>query len=148
MIVDEDIIDMRLAWAFRTAAHSHEPTKVGCVIHAADGAMVGVGWNITPLPKSVSRDARRPYAVHAESIALVSAFSKQPKPEPLTGCTAYVTHHPCVSCMAQLALADIKTVIYASMPDLDRYDPADLAHAAQTLGLNVIPHSYTDRRPS
>lgn len=148
MTAATSVIEDRLYWAFRVAGKSKEPTQVGCIIVTPTGELAGVGWNIAPVPKALSRDARRPYSVHAETNALIDAYARQDEPESLVEHTAYVTHHPCVSCMSQLALAGITRVIYADMPDPDTYDHADLAHAANTLCLSVIPHSYTTRRPA
>ena len=142
-MTSDDAIYTRLGWAFKTAENSAEPTKVGCVIYDATGELVGVGWNVAPVPSGMSRDARRPYAVHAETLALVHAFNRRTTGEPLTGCTAYVTHHPCVACMAQLAVFGITRVIYALMPDNDRYDHADLAHAAHQVGITTIPVAWS-----
>jgi dCMP deaminase len=86
-------------------------TKVGCVIVRPDKTIASVGYN--GFPRGVN-DSNERYnnrtlkylmVKHAEENAIYSAK------EPLTGYTAYVTHHPCSTCSGTLIQNGIKTIV-------------------------------------
>lgn len=101
------------------ASWSKDPsTKVGAVITRPDGTIASVGYN--GFPRGVGDDAARlidretKYAltIHAEVNAVLNAHER------LDGCTAYVTHPPCVACACVLIQAGVKVVKYKK-PDQD-----------------------------
>jgi dCMP deaminase len=89
-------------------------TKVGCVIVRPDKTIAAVGYN--GFPRGVldseerynDRNLKYLMVKHAEENAIYSAI------EPLTGYTAYVTHHPCSTCSGSLIQNGIKTIITRS----------------------------------
>lgn len=90
------------------ASWSKDPsTKVGAAIF--DGKrVVSTGYNGPPsgvpdMPTDRETKLRR--TIHAEKNAIV--FAKRD----LTGCTLYVTHHPCGPCAAIIAQSGISTVV-------------------------------------
>lgn len=93
---------------------SKDQTKVGASIADGKNRVVSVGFNGYPRgvedDMSVPRDVRLRRVIHAETNAL--AFAQRD----LTGCTMYVTHHPCARCAAQIAQAGIKRVV-CNAPD-------------------------------
>lgn len=95
------------------AGWSKDPsTKVGCVIVRPDRTIASVGFN--GFPRGVSddealyadRDIKIPRVIHAETNAVLNAH------EPVRGCTAYVTHPPCMSCTGILIQAGISTIVW------------------------------------
>lgn len=91
--------------------------KHGAVIIDNDSKhILGTGYNNTirgfdeDLIDLGNRELRRPYMIHAESLAIMnctkSAF------EAKNGCSIYVTGLPCVSCLQQIISFGIKRVVY------------------------------------
>lgn len=98
--------------ASHIAGWSKDPsTKVGCVIVRPDKTIASVGYN--GFPRGVQDDADRysnrdlKYLMvkHAEENAIYSAK------EPLTGYTAYVTHHPCANCSGSLIQNGVSRIV-------------------------------------
>jgi dCMP deaminase len=91
--------------------------SVGCVV-TVDGRIVSTGYNGAP-PKArhcseaghLMHDGHCIRAVHAEANAI--AFAARSGVSVMGG-TAYITVHPCASCMLLLASAGIRRVVYAS----------------------------------
>lgn len=91
-------------------------TQVGCVIVRPDKTIASVGYN--GFPRGVDDDIQRyenreiKYLIvkHAEENAVYSAK------EPLSGYTAYVTHHPCSTCAGTLIQNGITRVV-TTIPD-------------------------------
>ena len=101
-----------LELARHVAQWSKDPsTKVGCVIVDNKRRVIGMGYNGFPRGvedwKSRYNDRSVKYLMvqHAEANAILNAVSST------EGATAYVTHHPCSSCMGLLIQAGIETVV-------------------------------------
>lgn len=93
------------------ASWSKDPsTKVGCVIADDDNHVISMGYNGFPAKiedndRLFDRDVKYQIVVHAEVNASIQA-GKAAK-----GCTAFVTHPPCASCMGVLLNCGIKRVV-------------------------------------
>ena len=106
-------VSLHFGLAIRAALESkYDGTKVGAVI-VKDGRIVSTGWNGYPSGSddksnnSMERSKRLLLAIHAEENAILNAAR--------TGNSAqdsivYVTHKPCVACMARLSNAGVKEV--------------------------------------
>jgi dCMP deaminase len=105
-----------MATAILMATRSNcERLHVGCVLVAAGerkNRLVAAGYNgYLPGTPHVSRvrDGHEQATVHAEQNAVADAARRG---SPLAGCTAYLTHYPCVNCAKMLAAAGIAEVKY------------------------------------
>ena len=94
------------------AQWSKDPsTKVGCVLANEQRQVVGLGFNgfprgVNDFPdRYLDRPTKYLMVQHAEANAVLQAAA------PVKGATAYVTHHPCSSCMGVLIQAGIKRVV-------------------------------------
>ena len=92
-----------------------ERLNVGCVIvtgGARKNRLVAAGYNGflpgTPHASRI-RDGHEQATVHAEQNAIADAARRGSSVE---GCTAYVTHYPCINCAKILAAAGIAEVKY------------------------------------
>jgi len=93
-----------------------ERLNVGCVIVTAGqthkNRIVAAGYN-GHLPgsphSSLMRDGHEQATVHAEQNAISDAARRGSSVE---GCTAYVTHYPCINCAKILASAGIAKICY------------------------------------
>ncbi|MFW5804799.1 MAG: deoxycytidylate deaminase [bacterium] len=96
-------------------------TKVGCVIVRPDRTIVSVGYNGFPrgvddnIQRYEDREIKYLIVKHAEENAVYSAR------EPLSGYTAYVTHHPCSTCAGTLIQNGISRVV-TTIPDKYLYE--------------------------
>ena len=92
-----------------------ERLKVGCVIVTAGARknrLVAAGYNgwLPGTPHaSRMRDGHEQATVHAEQNAIADAARRGSS---VDGCTAYVTHYPCINCAKILAAAGIAQVKY------------------------------------
>lgn len=88
-----------------------ERLQVGCLL-VKDNRIVSQGYNGF-LPgcehKSIMRDGHEQATVHAEQNAIVDCAKRGVSCE---GCTAYITHYPCVICCRLLLAAGIKKIKY------------------------------------
>lgn len=108
-----------LSLAQHIAQWSKDPsTKVGAVIVDQNRRIVSTGYN--GYPKGVSdtidtdeREIKYKKVIHAEKNAIL--FAKQD----LTGCTLYVTHHPCSQCAGYILQSGISHVVTAINLDFD-----------------------------
>lgn len=101
-------------------------TKVGAAIF--DGKrVVSTGYNGPPagVPDTTTdRDTKLKRTIHAEANAILYARRD------LTGCTLYVTHHPCGPCAALIAQSGItQVVIPAAGPKLSQAWSEDIKEA-------------------
>ena len=84
--------------------------KVGCVLLAKNGRVVGMGYNGAGPgmphcdPETCNAECRCGRTLHAEQNAL---FARSGDPY-----VAYVTAEPCLNCTKELALAGIRRVVY------------------------------------
>jgi dCMP deaminase len=89
--------------------------NVGCVIVTAGdrkNRLVAAGYNgYLPGTPHVSRlrDDHEQATVHAEQNAIADAARRGSS---VDGCTAYVTHYPCINCAKILAAAGISEIKY------------------------------------
>ena len=107
-----------MATATLIASRSNcERLNVGCVIVTGGdrrNRLVAAGYNgWLPGTPHVSRvrDNHEMATVHAEQNAIADAARRGSSVE---GCTAYVTHYPCINCAKILAAAGIRTIKYHS----------------------------------
>ncbi len=107
-----------MATAALIASRSNcERLNVGCVIVTGGdrrNRIVAAGYNgWLPGTPHVSRvrDNHEQATVHAEQNAVADAARRGSS---LDGCTAYVTHYPCINCAKILAAAGIAEVKYHS----------------------------------
>jgi len=108
---DEYFIDIAKAVSKR----SPDPdTKHGCVIVDDKNRVVSTGYNgpVKGFPNNLV-DYNRPdkynWMIHAEDNAILFAHRD------LAGCTAYITGHPCCTCMRRMAQSGIKRVVYGML---------------------------------
>ncbi len=92
-----------------------ERLNVGCIIVTAGARknrLVAAGYNgwLPGTPHaSRMRDGHEQATVHAEQNAIADAARRGSS---VDGCTAFVTHYPCINCAKILAAAGIAEVIY------------------------------------
>lgn len=111
--------DKRLDWneyfmsmAILTSIRSScERLHVGCVL-TKNNRVVSAGYNgfLSGTPhRSIVRNNHEQCTVHAEQNAITDAAKRGVS---LEGCTAYITHYPCLNCAKLLIAAGIKNVKY------------------------------------
>ena len=112
-------MDNRLTWeqyfkelASLSAARSPcERLKVGCLL-VKDNRIVSQGYNgflSGCAHTSVVRDGHEQATVHAEQNAVADCAKRGVN---CHGCTAYITHYPCLNCFKIMAAAGIKRITY------------------------------------
>jgi len=88
-----------------------ERLQVGCIL-VRDNRIVAQGYNGF-LPgcqhESIVRDGHEQATVHAEQNAVADCARRGTSCE---GCTAYITHYPCVICCRILLAAGIRCIKY------------------------------------
>lgn len=88
-----------------------ERLQVGCLL-VKDNRIVSQGYNGF-LPgcqhQSIVRDGHEQATVHAEQNAIADCAKRGVSCE---GCTAYITHYPCIICCRFLLVAGIKKIKY------------------------------------
>ena len=90
---------------------SCERLKVGCVL-VKDTRVISVGYNgfLPGCPhKSIVRGNHEQATLHAEQNALIDCAKRGVSCE---GCTAYITHYPCIICCRMLLAAEIGEIKY------------------------------------
>ena len=111
--------DQRIIWedyfmsiAFLAASRSPcQRLQVGCVL-VRDNRVVATGYNgFTSGAPHVSRvhNGHEQMTVHAEQNAVADCAKRGVS---VDGCTAFVTHSPCVNCAKLLITAGIKKIMY------------------------------------
>lgn len=96
-----------------TAKRSKDPnTQVGACIVDTRNRIVGIGYN--GFPRGCSDDEfswdkpeKYKYVIHAEINAIHNKIDYD-----ITGCSIYVTHHPCNECAKSIIQSGIKHVYY------------------------------------
>ena len=85
--------------------------QVGCLL-VKDNRIISQGYN-GYLPKcphvSIVRDNHEQATLHAEQNALIDCAKRGVS---CKGCTAYITHYPCIICCRLLLAAEIKEIKY------------------------------------
>jgi dCMP deaminase len=103
---------MATAWLISTRSVC-ERLHVGCVIVSGGdrrNRIIAAGYNgfLPGAPHtSQVRDGHEQATVHAEQNAIADAARRGSS---VDGCTAYVTHFPCINCAKMLAAAGIRRV--------------------------------------
>lgn len=100
-----DVDRMRRALALAARAEAEGEVPVGALVVAADGTVLGEGWN-RPI---ASHDA----SAHAEIGALRAAGAAVGNYR-LPGATLYVTLEPCVMCAGAIIHARIARVVFGA----------------------------------
>ena len=106
--------------------------QVGCLL-VKDNRIVSQGYNGF-LPgcehQSIVRDGHEQATVHAEQNAIADCAKRGVSCE---GCTAYITHYPCIICCRFLLAAGIKNIKY-----INNYRNDELVkHFTQMMGVSV-----------
>ena len=117
-IITQGKWDVRfLKLAHEVASWSKDPsTKVGCVL-VKGKKVISVGYNGLPMgiedsiERLTDRDLKYEMTVHAEVNAVTTAALHGVS---TSGCTAYVTFHPCSRCAAVLINAGVSTVVVSA----------------------------------
>lgn len=94
---------MRLALAEAERALPVGDVPIGAVVVAADGSVIGRGFN--------AREARKDPTAHAEVVALRKAAQAVGSWN-LSGCTLVVTVEPCTMCAGAAVLARVQAVVF------------------------------------
>ena len=88
-----------------------ERLHVGCVL-VLDNRIISQGYNGF-LPgcehRSIVRDGHEQATVHAEQNAIADCAKRGVSCD---GCTAYITHYPCIICCRMLLAAGIRSIKY------------------------------------
>jgi len=114
-----------------------ERLHVGCVMvsgGARKNRIVAAGYNgfLPGVPHlSRMRDGHEQATVHAEQNAVADAARRGSSVE---GCTAYVTHYPCINCAKILAAAGIAEVRYRD----DYHNDPLVAPMLKDAGVRVV----------
>ena len=88
-----------------------ERLQVGCLL-VKENRIISQGYNgfLPGCPhKSIVRDNHEQATLHAEQNALIDCAKRGVSCE---GCTAYITHYPCIICTRLLLGSDIKEIKY------------------------------------
>ena len=96
---------MGLALAQAALAAETGDVPVGAVLLAADGAVLGAGYN--------RREASQDVTGHAEIVALRAASAAM-RDWQLTGCTLVVTLEPCTMCAGALVQARVARLVFGA----------------------------------
>jgi dCMP deaminase len=105
---DEYFMCMAVLTSIRSSC---ERLHVGCVL-TKNNRVVSAGYNgfLSGAPhRSIVRDNHEQCTVHAEQNSITDSAKRGVS---LEGCTAYVTHYPCLNCAKLLVSSGIKTVRY------------------------------------
>ena len=101
---DEQWMARALALAER-AEREDDEIPVGALVVAADGTLLGEGWN--------RNIAERDPSAHAEVVAMRQA-GRALGNHRLIGCTLYVTLEPCAMCAMAMVYARLARVVYGA----------------------------------
>lgn len=112
-------MDQRLTWeqyfkelaALSAARSPCTRLKVGCLL-VKDNRIVSQGYNgflAGCSHTSLVRDGHEQATVHAEQNAVADCAKRGVN---CHGCTAYITHYPCLNCFKIMAAAGINQIVY------------------------------------
>lgn len=123
------------------ASWSKDPsTKVGAYITDSNGNPVSHGFNGFPRgmmdsPERLNdREFKYRHTLHAEDNAMSFANRQY-----FDGCTIYITHPPCVNCLARMRQRRLfKVVCYSGGADFKtRWSPDESLALAKELGISI-----------
>jgi len=108
-----DWVDYYMGFAQHAALKAKHTTKVGAILVGPDGEIRLTGYNGTPrgvkdTPERTSGPDRHRWHSHAEANLIAFAAREGIR---TSGCTVYVTHHPCASCARTLIQAGVKKIV-------------------------------------
>ena len=136
-----------LKLAHEVASWSKDPsTKVGCVL-VKGKKVISVGYNGLPMgiedsiERLTDRELKYEMTVHAEVNAVTTAALHGVS---TSGCTAYVTFHPCSRCAAVLINAGISTVVVSAADVIPDRWLENFRLAAELLNEAGIGHEIID----
>jgi len=106
--------------------------KVGCIL-VKDNRIISQGYNgfLPGCPhQSIVRDNHEQATIHAEQNALMDCAKRGASCD---GCTAYITHYPCLICARLMLAAGIKKIKY-----IDNYKNDELVqHFANQCDVDI-----------
>lgn len=115
-INNEDDYMMALARANGGRFSTCNRARVGAVISDAKGEAIAHGWNASPKGTGtcdsdghIMVDNHCIRTIHAETMALSKLLIKGKSTK---GCTVYITHQPCITCLKLLAISNIKRIVF------------------------------------
>lgn len=112
-----------------------ERLKVGCVL-VKNNRIVSQGYNgfLPSAPhESIVRDNHEQATVHAEQNAIADCAKRGVSCE---GCTAYITHYPCIICTRIMLASGIKKIKY-----IDDYKNDELVKVfCDQMNVDIIKH--------
>ena len=112
-----------------------ERLKVGCVL-VKDNRIVSQGYNgfLPSAPHtSIIRDNHEQATVHAEQNAIADCAKRGVS---CKGCTAYITHYPCIICTRIMLASGIKEIKY-----IDDYKNDELVKVfCDQMNVKIIKH--------
>jgi dCMP deaminase len=109
-----------------------ERLQVGCVL-VDNNRIISQGYNgfLPGAPhESIVRDNHEQATVHAEQNAIADCAKRGVS---CNGCTAYITHYPCIICMRLMCAAGVRRIKYI---DDYRNDPL-VTYFADLLGIVI-----------
>jgi dCMP deaminase len=113
-----------------------ERLQVGCVL-VKDNRIVSQGYNGF-LPgcehRSIVRDGHEQATLHAEQNSIVDCAKRGVS---CAGCTAYITHYPCVICTRLLLAAGVREIKYIS----DYRNDQLVSIFCEQMGVTITPVS-------
>jgi dCMP deaminase len=103
-----------MGFAKHAATRSKDSTQVGAALIGPEGELRLTGYNGPPVgvhdtPERLERPMKYLFASHAEQNIIAFAAREGIMTK---GCTLYVTHVPCASCMKSVIQAGIVNVVY------------------------------------
>jgi len=126
---DEYFTKIILATKDRSAC---DRLKVGCIL-VKDNRIISQGYNgfLPGCPhQSIVRDNHEQATIHAEQNALMDCAKRGASCD---GCTAYITHYPCLICARLMLAAGIKKIKY-----IDNYKNDELVqHFANQCDVDI-----------
>ena len=109
-----------------------ERLHVGCLL-VRDNRIISQGYNGF-LPgldhRSIVRDGHEQATVHAEQNAIADCARRGVSCE---GCTAYITHYPCIICCRILLAAGVKEIKYINEYRIDEL----VEHFVEKMGCTI-----------
>ena len=112
MVVSWETTFMNMATQLASNRSPDERLKVGCIIVNENNRIAGIAYNgflNGAASESILRDGHEQATVHAEINAIINCILTGSS---TVGCTAYITHHPCLHCAKTLWQGGIRKIIY------------------------------------
>lgn len=128
-----DWSDYYHGFARHAASKSKDTTQVGAVLVGPNGEIRMTGYNglprgVTDAPERMKRPDKYLWTQHAEANVISFAARNGVATD---GCTLYVTHHPCVTCMKLIIQAGITCVSVGTGVTVMEIEPESAIMAAE-----------------